>query len=150
MWCFSWFALFFCYCDRWYKCRQYVSVSQIAKFMGGQHGTHLSPVGPRWTPCWPHKPITMFGGSAARWSENLFSVRCRFISISLYALSLCRYPQVEGVCLKFIFIFLNGTLMLGADGGYLNKMVLSTCCILWGRAFFNIRCVCLYQQLKLL
>ena len=22
----------------------------------GQHGTHLGPVGPRWTPCWPHEP----------------------------------------------------------------------------------------------
>ena len=22
----------------------------------GQHGAHLGPVGPRWTPCWPHEP----------------------------------------------------------------------------------------------
>ena len=22
----------------------------------GQHGIHLGPVGPRWTPCWPHEP----------------------------------------------------------------------------------------------
>ena len=22
----------------------------------GQHGTHLGPVGPRWSPCWPHEP----------------------------------------------------------------------------------------------
>ena len=22
----------------------------------GQHGAHLGPVGPRWAPCWPHKP----------------------------------------------------------------------------------------------
>ena len=22
----------------------------------GQHGAHLSPVGPRWAPCWPHYP----------------------------------------------------------------------------------------------
>ena len=28
---------------------------QIAKSMG-QHGAHLGPVGPRWAPCWPHKP----------------------------------------------------------------------------------------------
>ena len=22
----------------------------------GQHGAHLGPVGPRWSPCWPHEP----------------------------------------------------------------------------------------------
>ena len=22
----------------------------------GQHGAHLGPVGPKWTPCWPHEP----------------------------------------------------------------------------------------------
>ena len=22
----------------------------------GQHGVHLGPIGPRWTPCWPHGP----------------------------------------------------------------------------------------------
>ena len=29
--------------------------AQITKFMG-QNGTHLGPVGPRWAPCWSHKP----------------------------------------------------------------------------------------------
>ena len=37
----------------------------IARFMGptwgpsgswGHHGAHLGPVGPRWSPCWPHEP----------------------------------------------------------------------------------------------
>ena len=28
---------------------------QIAKLVG-QHVSHLGPVGPRWDPCWPHKP----------------------------------------------------------------------------------------------
>ena len=29
--------------------------TQIASSWG-QHGAHLGPVGPRWPPCWPHKP----------------------------------------------------------------------------------------------
>ena len=33
----------------------------------GQHGAHLGPVGPRWAPCWPHKPCyqgTLHGHSS--------------------------------------------------------------------------------------
>ena len=30
--------------------------SIYSKVHGGQHGAHLGPVGPRWAPCWPHKP----------------------------------------------------------------------------------------------
>ena len=26
-----------------------------SKVPGGQHGAHLGPVGPRWTPCWPQE-----------------------------------------------------------------------------------------------
>ena len=39
-------------CDiRWKYCR--VPRKQSS---WGQHGAHLGPVGPRWTPCWPHEP----------------------------------------------------------------------------------------------
>ena len=31
------------------------NISQIESSWG-QHGAHLGPVGPRWAPCWPHKP----------------------------------------------------------------------------------------------
>ena len=31
----------------------------------GQHGAHLGPVGPRWTPCWPHRPC--FQGLYGLW-----------------------------------------------------------------------------------
>ena len=30
--------------------------AQIAKFICGQHGSHLGPAGPRRAPCWPHEP----------------------------------------------------------------------------------------------
>ena len=30
----------------------------IARFMG-QHGTQLGLTGPRWAPCWPHKPCNL-------------------------------------------------------------------------------------------
>ena len=34
----------------------------------GQHGVHLGPTGPRWTPCWPHELCYMgyYGNSTGR------------------------------------------------------------------------------------
>ena len=37
----------------------------ITKFMG-QHGAHLGPVGPRWSPCWPHEPCYMVANNTDR------------------------------------------------------------------------------------
>ena len=35
----------------------HMCVSEICLKQGswGQHGAHLGPKGPRWTPCWPHE-----------------------------------------------------------------------------------------------
>ena len=54
--------------DLW-KIRKQLSWCQIQRAMSnpkweypwlqsswGQHGAHLGPTGPRWSPCWPHEP----------------------------------------------------------------------------------------------
>ena len=45
-WCYIIFAWYWCLC------------LSIPRLQGswGQHGAHLGPVGPRWAPCWSHKP----------------------------------------------------------------------------------------------
>ena len=43
------------HCSSWYKIVALSREPQITKFMG-HHVARLCPVGPRWTPCWPHEP----------------------------------------------------------------------------------------------
>ena len=50
--------------------------SQIAKLLG-PHRAHLGPVGPRWTPCWPHEPC--YQGHCA--SESTLMNICRHIPV---------------------------------------------------------------------
>ena len=41
-----------------------------------QHGAHLGPTGPRWTPCWPHEPCCL--GCFSNWSSiSIFKFKVR-------------------------------------------------------------------------
>ena len=56
----------------------------------GQHGAHLGPTGPRWTPCWPHEPCYLGTASLCSTTEivqwyinNIIKIPsncCRFYS----------------------------------------------------------------------
>ena len=39
----------------------------------GQHWAHLGPTGPRWAPCWPHKPCSLgHVGALRHYSDEVF------------------------------------------------------------------------------
>ena len=46
-----------------------------------QHGAHLGPVGPRWAPCWPHKPCYQGYSSDYKISHKIYIQLCFVLSL---------------------------------------------------------------------
>ena len=71
----------------------------------GQHGAHLGPVGPRWSPCWPHKPCCHGRIVNNNAGPRLFGISHRMVPFPSIPSAMYLYLDIHICCDRFLLPF---------------------------------------------